>query len=140
MMRFVFATALALVLCTAPAHADGATVSVTVEGVARPQGAVFIGLYRESAWDGGKADRGVQVPAQTGAVSARFENVPAGRYAVRVFHDVNGDGKLGRGAFGRPTEPVGFSRDAPIRFGPPAFAAAAFEVGGTNVVQVVHLR
>ncbi|GAK50907.1 putative exported protein [Candidatus Moduliflexus flocculans] len=60
-------------------------------------------------------------------VSFRFENVPAGMYAIRVFQDVNGNGDLDMGAFG-PKEPWGTYRDARPKFRAPKFEEMAFEV------------
>jgi uncharacterized protein (DUF2141 family) len=56
-----------------------------------------------------------------------LHNVAPGRYAVQAIHDENGNGRLDRGLL-RPTEGMGFSRDAPMRRGPPAFADAAVSV------------
>lgn len=38
------------------------------------------------------------------------------------------DGHLDRKWFGRPAEGLGFSRDAPMRFGPPRYRDAVIEV------------
>jgi uncharacterized protein (DUF2141 family) len=39
-----------------------------------------------------------------------------------------------------PREGYGFSRDAPVRFGPPSFRSAAFTVGAAPVHQTVRMR
>ena len=56
-----------------------------------------------------------------------------------MFHDANSDGKLNRFA-GIPKEGYGFSRNAPVSFGPPKFAKAAFDVTGGDVVQQAKMR
>lgn len=43
-----------------------------------------------------------------GAASFRFPALPAGRYAVVVFHDENDNAVIDHGLFG-PSEPLGFS-------------------------------
>lgn len=63
-----------------------------------------------------------------GTVTLRFSNVRPGRYAVALLHDENANGKADRAAMMIPTEGFGFSRDAKVRFGPPKFAEAAFDV------------
>jgi uncharacterized protein (DUF2141 family) len=57
-------------------------------------------------------------------------NLPPGRYALAVFHDVNDNGKLDTNLLSMPTEPWGFSRDAVGNFGPPSFDQAAVELAG----------
>jgi uncharacterized protein (DUF2141 family) len=61
-----------------------------------------------------------------------IQNVPPGTYAAEAFHDEDDNGKLERSFFGLPEEGMGFSNDAPMRFGPPAFGAASFDVGGMD--------
>ncbi len=58
-----------------------------------------------------------------------IDDVPPGLYAAQAFHDENGDGLLNRNILGLPKEAMGFSRNAPMRLGPPRFADAAFAVG-----------
>lgn len=74
------------------------------------------------------------------AVTAHFDNVPAGRYAAAVLHDENGNGKADRAMGMIPVEGFGFSRDAPVRMGPPKFGEAAFTVGGAPASQTLRMR
>lgn len=69
-----------------------------------------------------------------------FTPVPAGRYAVSVFHDENGDGSMQKDFLGRPSEGWGVSRDVKARFGPPRFDAAAFDATGDTLTVRLHLR
>jgi uncharacterized protein (DUF2141 family) len=56
-----------------------------------------------------------------------FDTVRPGAYALAVFHDENGNQKLDT-FLGVPREGFGFSRNPPVRFGPPRFDRARFEV------------
>jgi uncharacterized protein (DUF2141 family) len=58
----------------------------------------------------------------------RFANVPAGHWAVMVYHDENNDKRLEKNALGIPTEGNGLSRNAKGHFGPPKFEDAAIDV------------
>jgi uncharacterized protein (DUF2141 family) len=78
------------------------------------------------------------VPARSGT-TLHFANVPAGKYAIALFHDENSNDRLDT-ALMIPREGYGFSRDAPIMFGPPRFAAAAIIVADTELRTVIHLR
>ena len=48
------------------------------------------------------------IDLDNGSVAFAFQSIPAGRYAIRVFIDTNGNRKLDRGLFG-PREPWGMS-------------------------------
>jgi len=65
------------------------------------------------------------------ADEVEIDALAPGRYAVVVYVDRNGNGKLDRGMFGRPTEPYGFSNGGGS-FGPPDFADALIEVADTG--------
>lgn len=71
--------------------------------------------------------RTLRIPAAP-TVVLDFGPVPAGRYAISLFHDENGNGRLDKRLF-IPREGYGFSRNAPVVMGPPRFASAVFDVG-----------
>ena len=79
-------------------------------------------------------------PARVGSVVVVVPGVPPGVYAVQAFLDENDDGKINRSLFGLPTEGMGFSRDAPMRFGPPSFDDAAVRVGEGGGAVSLRLR
>ena len=47
-------------------------------------------------------------------------------FAIAVFQDIDGNGKLSKNGIGIPTEPYGFSNNARGLLGPPAFSQAVF--------------
>jgi uncharacterized protein (DUF2141 family) len=69
-----------------------------------------------------------------------YLSMPPGMHAIKVFHDVNGNGALDTNAIGIPNEPYGFGNDARGRFGPPSFEEAAVTVGHVPVVTSVKLK
>ena len=54
-----------------------------------------------------------------------FRDLKPGAYAIRAFHDVNGDGTLNTNPFGIPIEPYAFSNNAHGAMGPPGWDAAS---------------
>lgn len=48
------------------------------------------------------------MPVEAGTAVFRFKELPAGRYALVVFHDENDNGIIDHGVLG-PSEPLGFS-------------------------------
>ncbi len=62
-----------------------------------------------------------------------------GDYAVAAIHDENRNGKLDKRLV-VPREGFGFSRNPPIRFGPPAFAAASFDLAAGPAHQTIRMK
>ncbi len=122
------------------AAAQAARVTVTVDGIQTTDGAILAGLFDSAASFPQKYVQGQSSVAKTPSVTLTFENVAPGRYAMSAFHDRNGNGKLDTGAFGIPTEPLGFSRGARAIMGPPSFADAAFDVPAEGLSLVIHLN
>ena len=142
MIRFATAAA-ALLLSAAPALAQTADskVVLTFETGART-GMVMVALYDSaSAFDGGSARpvAATAVSASGSRVVATFENLPAGDYAMKAFHDVNGDGEMNTNPFGMPVEPYAFSNNAVGNMGPARWSAAHFAVSG-ETAQTISIR
>jgi uncharacterized protein (DUF2141 family) len=135
----IASTVAALTLIAAPAFAqDAASVTLTFETGART-GKVMVALFdSEAAYSGGRPVAAAAVDA-SGPVVATFENLPAGDYAVRAFHDLNGDGEMNTNPFGIPTEPFAFSNNAPANMGPARWDRARFAVSGATA-QTISIR
>ncbi len=119
-------------------------VSVTVTNLRNAKGKVLACLtanakaFPDCSKD--PAARHVAVPVQAGgAVQLDFPAVVPGTYAISLFHDENGNGKLDTMVM-IPKEGFGFSRDARVRFGPPRFSAAAFVLDHGSLHQTVRMR
>jgi uncharacterized protein (DUF2141 family) len=119
--------------------AEPASITVTFKGLKQGAGAIlFTVVSSEEAYNGkGAAVTQAILPVSGDAVSKTFEGLAPGRYAIKAFHDVNGDGKMGTNPFGMPTEPFAFSNNAAPNMGPPKWEAAAFEVkAGANTQSI----
>jgi len=80
------------------------------------------------------------IVAKADATELFIPNVPKGEYAIAVFADINGNGELDSNFIGIPNEPVGISRDAKGKFGPPKFSDAAFKVGEGSTALSIELK
>lgn len=112
--------------------AGAASVTLTFRGITRQSGEIRGQLFCSEAdygAKGGKAAGMFSIPVTGAEVSTTVSGVTPGQCAVRAFHDVDGDGKMGTNPFGIPVEPFAFSNDAKGAFGPAAWADAAFAVG-----------
>lgn len=106
-----------------------ATVEVDLTALRNMRGSIQACLTRSAAhFPNCKTDPDAlrrTVPASIRRV--QFNDVPAGRYAVSVFHDENANQKLDK-LVGIPKEGFGFSRNPVIRFGPPRFERVSIEL------------
>ena len=119
---------------------SGTTITVAVTNVTVAQGRVHVDicpkarfLKEDCPWSG-------EAPAVIGTTIVTVADVPPGVYAAQAFHDRNGNHKVDRTLFGIPTEPVGFSNDAPIHMSPPKWADAAIQHGETAQTITLKLR
>jgi uncharacterized protein (DUF2141 family) len=139
MQKLLHVTA-ALILGSATS-ANAGELTVTVENVRAGEGAVYAALCDAACWKGeAPAVRTAHAPAGGARVTLRIADAPSGRFGLRIYQDRNGDGRLGRGLMGIPSEPYAFSNNAPANLGPAKFEDAAFEVGAGAVAQSVRLN
>lgn len=143
---FVFGAALFAIGHASAVETEGDPCQVVVTGFTHDRGTAIITIHAETEADAyptklDRALRTVSLPiAPELSVIANFGPLPSGRYAVRVHHDEDGDGKLKkRMVF--PREGLGFSRDAKFRtFGPPTFDDAAFNLPAPNgIIRITHI-
>jgi uncharacterized protein (DUF2141 family) len=107
------------------------TLVVVISGVEHTGGVMRLALFDSPDGFPGTMDavyRRLEAPIEGAEVVFTIAEVPAGRYAVSVYHDENGNDSMETDMFGRPSEGYGFSNDARGRFGPPGFDDAAFVV------------
>jgi uncharacterized protein (DUF2141 family) len=128
----------AAALAPTPAFAGPLTVAVSDVKNASGQVRVDVCVKRDFLKD--KCSFAGAAPARAGAVTVTVPEVPAGRYAVQVYHDENGDGRMKRGFMGIPQEGFGFSNDIKVGFGPPSFDKAAVQLDGAPRRLAVKMR
>lgn len=117
------AQALGAALMAGPAAA--ADLRIEVAGLRNAAGTIYAAVCTEGQFLQPACAYTGRAPAGDGVVTVT--GVPAGTYAVQVVHDENDNQTLDRPGF-LPTEGMGFSRDAPMRMGPPRWRDAEFEV------------
>lgn len=115
---------------------------IAISGLETDRGVLVVALM-ESAEDfasDSHALRSDSVPVKGGKASVTFRDLPYGRYAVKVYHDENSNGKLDTNFVGYPKEGFGFSNDAMGRFGPPSFEQARFEFASEKLQIAIHSK
>ncbi len=131
--------AAAVLLVPLAAAAADLQLSV-VNGPAAKPATLYVALFDSAdSYAANKMLAAQTVPMQNGNARLSFAGLAPGRYALRVFADENGNGKLDSNLMGMPTERYGFSNDAMGNLAPPGFDAAAFQLNG-DLQTVIHLR
>lgn len=138
MNRLLTAT-LALAIAASPV-ASAETLNIDVINIKSATGKVFVALFNANGFSANESLQGTVAEVSGSTVRVSFEGVAPGTYGIKLYHDVNGNGKLDRNLIGMPSEPYGFSNDAPARMGPPRWADAAFEHTGAAAVQTIKLN
>lgn len=132
-----FVTTLAAPALPEITPADSATHKLTVgfTNVAKRTGMMYVGLVNSAADFNNSFYRKtrVEVPA-TGEFQVSFDGLPAGKYAVQVFQDLNDNMKLDRSGQ-KPTEPFGFSNVTSL-MGPPSFGQSAFDFNASKIIMI----
>ncbi len=126
-MRNVIMTSLSLILFT-PAALMAGDLTINVSDIRNSDGALLLALHNKAkGFPGEDAAFAVQAKAADATgLTFSFANLPAGEYAVALFHDEDGNGKLDTNMVGVPLEGFGFSNNAMGQFGPPSFRKARF--------------
>jgi len=117
-----------------------AKLTLTVTDIADMKGALMIALFDEAGYDKDTSVAAQIVPVGAATASTTFDGLKPGTYAIKMFHDVDGDGKMGMNPFGMPIEPYAFSNNAKGQFGPATWKAAAFDVGAAGASQSIKLN
>ena len=105
-------------------------------------GEISAGIFEEVNFpEVGKQMVSIEKSVQATSMTFLFSNVPTGDYALAIFQDVNQDKDLETNFIGLPLEPIGFSNNVRIRFGPPSFDSAKVQVEpGQKTQLTVQLR
>lgn len=120
--------------------AQAADMTVGIEGLKNANGQVLVAVFDRAADFLKQPVRVAAVSAQQGKVQVSIAGLPAGDYALSVFQDENGNGKLDKNVVGMPTEPYGFSNDAAGSYGPPSFQDATVRLADTGGSATITLR
>lgn len=134
---------MAAMALTAPQAAAG-DLRVMVSNVTGDAGSVIVRVYdRAERWLGDEVhlqqSQDVSSARQGDTVTFQL-SLPPGEYALSVFHDIDGDGRMARNFFGLPQEPAGLSNNAQPRFGPPKWRDARFELRAAPAAQYIRLN
>ncbi len=146
-MRLAFAL-FAFAGFVAPLGAEAATLTLRIAGVNSDSGVIRLCVFSEIAskagaypdCQAGSPVKSANARIADGQASVSFKDLPDGAYAVSLFHDADGDGKISmKSVFGVstaiPREGIGISNN-PTLYGKPSFTEARFEVAGPTSITI----
>ncbi len=128
-----------VVVCLFKQQDKGFPICSTTESVQRSNAKAYASTVATTA-----AIQHVIVKASASTMTATFQNVPPGDYAISAFHDENQNSKLDRGFMGRPEEGIALSgmtpgegsKPSPGERSAPSFDKAKFTVNGAKTVSL----
>jgi uncharacterized protein (DUF2141 family) len=138
------ALAVSVALLADPALArpssEPAALTLTFE-VAAETGQVRVALFDNAEAYAGRGAPVAQsvVDVAAGQRQATFPDLKPGTYAAKIFHDIDGDGRMATNPFGMPTEPYAFTNNARGNMGPAGWDRAQVAVTGPTA-QTISLR
>jgi uncharacterized protein (DUF2141 family) len=117
-----------------------AELTVTVTGLETEDGQIMVGLYNtENGFKTEQEFMGQTQSVSGDSVSLTFDDLPVGRYAIKVFHDKDSDNSLDTNVLGIPSEPYGFSNNASDPFSAPEWSETEFMLPRGRMTQTINL-
>lgn len=109
-----FVLLLALMSFTSPEKSPEGNVSLKlkVTNLQAEGKNILVGIFKSGDdFPEGEASINKVIRPKGLTAQATWTDIPAGKYVVAVFQDLNGNGELDTNFFGVPKEPYGFSRN-----------------------------
>lgn len=132
-----------LILLSQSGFADDSSGSLTIQvrGLLHERGQVIANLFRAGDDVMRIEEPYLRTQGNINGNQARlvFQNLKYGKYAVSVFHDENGNGKLDHNLLRLPAEPLGFSNGFQLGLfsGLPSFEKLQFDFKpGADTIEI----
>jgi len=137
MKKYKYIIALGLFSLLGSSSLMAAELVVSVENIKKIEGSLYLSLYKsQDDFDtNNNAVKRQKVTVDTSTQKINLGDVQPGDYAVKVFHDINDNGKFDFGSSGMPAEPYGSSSQSK-ELAPPSFKDAKFALDKNQQVQV----
>lgn len=117
-------------------------IEITITGIATTGGTLRAAVFGNAkSFEKKQHFIAEEVIPVTSASEVRlaFPDLPPGRYAIAVFHDLNDNGILDTNALGIPTEPYGFSNNPAAKWSAPKFEEAAVDLSRARLILPVNV-
>lgn len=122
------------------ATADAADLTVTVSSIEQAAGEIMLAIYDNENDFQKTAKQASRRDAVIDEVKFQFPDLATGNYAILVFQDINGNGKLDSNLLGMPTEPWGASLQGKRIFGAPDWKDTSFAITDSGTAITIELN
>ncbi len=117
---------------TSLAQIDKTVIIIKVKNIQQVKGKIMIAAYDNKEGYMKEALALLKQPVLAIDEQLISFEIPFGKYAFTLFHDLNDNEELDTNFIGIPKEPYGFSNNPKATFGPPGFAAALVDFHKSN--------
>lgn len=122
---------LTLILLYAFGLGQKQTLTLNITNIQQSKGTLRIGIYDPTpafGSDGAKPNYQKSISITKTDNQVIIFELPQGRYALAMYHDLNDNNKMDKNMVGFPKEPYGFSNNFRPKFSGPKFEDCAFEL------------
>lgn len=123
---------------------DAGTLFIQIQNLDTNKGCIRLAIYdKEEGFlqeEGAIAGKTILLSSPGQIVTAEMSDLRFGKYALAIYHDIDGNGLLNTNFLGIPTEPYGFSNNPHVKWRSPRFREARFEFNENGQVMRVTLR
>lgn len=119
------------------AQNNQATIEVKISETSSDDGVIQLLIFnQDKGWPESldEAWQMMTLPIENGIAKKTIPNVPAGNYAITVFHDHDEDGEIRKNKIGYPVDSFGFSNNPSLLFGVPSFEKCSQKVTGDKAI------
>ena len=113
-------------------------LTVKIYNIQKQKGTIEVSLYNKPNFFPkiGKHYKMIRVKVTGNEVTCKFKDIPKGKYAIGLYHDVNNDKKCNRNFVGYPTEAFAFSRNYRPFMSPPDFEDCSIGVWNDKTTKI----
>jgi uncharacterized protein (DUF2141 family) len=114
---------------------------LSVVGFESDEGKAMIALINseESYSETGVNFKSIALDIEDQKTEWNIDELPFGEYAIKLYHDENGNKKMDRNILGIPSEDYGFSNNATGSFGPAKYEDAKFNFNTSGQKHEINL-
>ncbi|REG83428.1 DUF2141 domain-containing protein [Algoriphagus antarcticus] len=110
---------------------DSGSIELVISEITSDDGVIQILIFsQKKGWPESPNDawKMLTLPIENGIAKKTITNVPAGNYAITVFHDHDENGEIRKNKVGYPLNDFGFSNNPGLIFGAPSFEKCSKKV------------
>ena len=118
-----------------------AVLTLTITEIKDPRGLMSVALYNsENNYNQGRRIAGILAEVSGDKVVISYDGLPEGDYAVKLYHDVDSNGKMNTNLFGIPSEPYAFSNNAKGIMGPAPWIKSKFQIAASSNTHEISMK